>query len=109
MAREKALSRKETQKIIKGARKSQRQEIEELVRYPALKFVIQFAKIFGIILLAICWVIAVVQLFIADGFGEALFYFFLLFTLGIIYFIVGWCMGDYMQLQIDIEENTRKK
>ncbi len=94
---------------IEDSKKTKQQEITEIVRYPALKMVIRFAKMAGIILLVFFWIVAIVQLFVAETWGEAIFYFFICFMFGILHFILGWFLGDYVQLQIDIEENTRNK
>ncbi len=106
--KEESPRKEEIKQAILEAEKTPQQELNEAVRYPGLKLVSRFAKVFGIVLLVLFWIIAIVQLFVAEGWDKLVF-FLLCIALGIIWGILGFCFGDFMQIFIDIEENTRKK
>ncbi len=104
----KPLTKKQTQKIIDSNQKSIEQEVTEIVRYPGLKFVSRFCKIFGIVIAVVFFVVAIIMLFVQEGWDK-LFYFLGAIGLGIIYTIVGFFLGDFCQILVDMEENTRKR
>jgi len=103
----KPLTKSQTQKIIEDNQKTQAQEVAEIVRYPGLKLISRFAKIFAIVVAIVFVAVAIVMLFVADGW-EKLFYFFAAICLGIIYAVLSFFIGDFIQLWVDIEEHTRK-
>lgn len=102
----KPLTKKQTQSIIDKNRKTMEQEVTEIVRYPGMKFVSRFSKIFGIVIAIVFLVVAIVMLFVAEGWDK-LFFFLGAIGLGIIYSIIGFFLGDFCQLLVDVEENTR--
>jgi len=103
----KPLTKAQTQKIIEESKKTQAEEVAEIVRYPGLKIISRFAKIFGIVVAIVFVAIAIVMLFVADGWDK-LFYFFAALCFGVIFAVLAFFLGDFIQLWVDIEENVRK-
>lgn len=96
--------------LLKEVVKTNRQEAVETLRYPGIKLVSRFAKMFGIILAIIFFVLAFVSLFIVDaGFLGKMLYFLQYLAASMLWFIAGFLVGDLLQVVVDIEENTRKK
>ncbi len=101
--------KEDIEKTMQEAQKTRTEEAAEIARYPGLKLVIQFAKVIGIILAVIFFLLAFIQLFVADGWGDKFIGFLACLGLALIFGAVGYSIGDFLQVFIDIEENTRKK
>ncbi len=106
-ADQKAEEKAQVEKAINESRKTTEQELAEIVRYPALKFIIRFAKVMAITF-AILFVIIAIVMFISGWFLEGLVNFILFLSIGVVLSALTWCFGDFFQLLIDIEENGRK-
>lgn len=103
-----SLSETETKAIIEENHKTIQQEATEIVRYPGLKLLSKFMKTLGIALAIVSFVFALIMLFVGSGWDGKLLGFLGALGMGIIYLIIGLCIGDFCQVLVDIEENTRK-
>ncbi|HEY5714255.1 MAG TPA: hypothetical protein VIT68_02805 [Candidatus Gracilibacteria bacterium] len=101
------LTPEQTQKIIQESRKTAVQEASEIVRYPGLKMLSRFSKILGIALAIVFIVVAIVLLIIGEGWDGKFLGFFGSLGLGMLYCLLGFFLGDFCQVLVDIEENTR--
>ncbi len=112
VAQQKAAQKEAQKQMVEQAvidsKKTAAQEMAEIVRYPALKLIIRFAKILAITFGVIFAIIAIVSLFTGDSIWEGIVNFVVLLCLGVVFFALTWAVGDVSQLMIDIEENTRK-
>ena len=106
-AAEKAEKKEIVEQAIKEARKTEAEEMSEIAKYPALKLIIRFAKVLAITFAVIFVVIAIIALFTSDSWWGGIVNFVFLLCLGIAFFALTWCFGDFFQLLIDIEENTK--
>ncbi len=106
--KDKGLTQEEVADIAKAAEKSEKEQVNEMIRYPGLKVVSHFSKTVGVILLAVFVILAFVQLFAAEGAGQKILYFFGCLVMGGLLWLFGYLLGDFFQILIDIEENTRK-
>lgn len=109
---EKAAQKQMVEQAMIDSKKTQAQQVAEMVRYPALKIICSWAKMTAIIVGVLFIVLAIISLFIGI-FGEAgflggLINFVLLLCIGMFFGVICFAMGDFSQLMIDIEENTRK-
>ena len=103
------LTKEDAQDIVDAGTRTMKQEVTELVRYPGLKLVSRFARTFGLILAIVFLVLAIVALFVEEGAGAKFLGFFSHLGGAIVYFALGLFFGDFCQVFVDIEENTRKK
>lgn len=103
------LTQDQIQTITKDAQKSTHQEVTEIVRYPGLKLVSKFSKMAAIGILAFFILLAFLELFIAEGWGDKIFLFFSCLVLALFFWMIFYLLGDFFQILVDIEENTRKR
>lgn len=96
--------------LLKEVVKSSRQEAVETLKYPGIKLVSRFAKIIGIILFVTYFFLAIVALFVTGGgFLGTMLYFLQYVSIAFIWLVLGFLIGDLLQVLVDIEENTRGK
>ncbi len=95
--------------LLKEVVKSNRQEAVETLRYPGIKLVSRFARTVGVIFFIIYFVLAIMALFTSDGgFFGAMLYFLQYLGASFLWLVLGFLVGDLLQVLVDIEENTRK-
>lgn len=103
------LSREEAEFIVRDNKRTLKQEVTEVVRYPGIKLLSRFARIFGFVLALVFFIVAIISLFTGDGWGEKFMGFFTSIGASIVYFALGLFLGDMCQVLVDIEENTRNR
>lgn len=85
-----------------------KQKTVETIKYPGIQLVSKFARFIGILLFITYFVLAIFGVIGIEGFLSKMFHFLQYVGTGFIFLVLGFMIGDVLQVLVDIEKNTRK-
>ena len=97
------------QEQLNAAQKEKMREIEELaLRYPSLVAMSGALKFVGIVFCILYVIVAIIQLIIAETWGEKILYFFICLAFAVFFTILFYFLAEYIEVQLSIERSLRR-
>ncbi len=90
-----------SKELLNDVVKDPKQGMVETLKYPGIKLVSRFARFVGIVLFLMYFVMAFVGVF-----SGGIYYFLQSLAIGFVILVIGFLLGDLLQVLVDIEKNT---